>query len=356
MIFRSVKFLLICILFVFFSCEDRIFLEQEPELILADGIYILDSESFPYDHVILEKDSILYTAIPCNQDSLITFFNIDNSGTYLMSLILDRDTLFRKSVYLNEIHNEVTEITVLDVKQGDCFIISPTNEKSSIIDGGFGSLGWEDWQGGGNFILVDHLIDSGKINLRYLIETHHHNDHYGGLSDVVASGIFSYDKYLTNNDSIDLPAINDTLFFSDDIFGIMLHYGDLPDSSSVDENNRSITLKLIYKDFEMLFTGDIEEEAEGYFLQQDYFIQDQNYDILKVPHHGSSSSSTEAFLEQVNPKLSIISAGEGNPWGHPAETVQDRLRNNSRTVLRTDKNGTVNIFTDGISLQTSSKR
>ncbi|MCK4979132.1 MAG: hypothetical protein KAS62_01990, partial [Candidatus Delongbacteria bacterium] len=102
MIFRSVKFLLICILFVFFSCEDRIFLEQEPELILADGIYILDSESFPYDHVILEKDSILYTAIPCNQDSLITFFNIDNSGTYLMSLILDRDTLFRKSVYLNE--------------------------------------------------------------------------------------------------------------------------------------------------------------------------------------------------------------------------------------------------------------
>ncbi|MCK5759776.1 MAG: hypothetical protein KAH33_00680 [Candidatus Delongbacteria bacterium] len=356
MIFRQVKFLLACVLFVFLSCEDRIFLEQEPELILENGVYILDSESFPFDHVILEKDSMLYTSIPCNQDSLIAFFNIDHSGTYLMSLILDRDTLFRKSVYLNEIHNEVMKITVLDVKQGDCFIIFPSNEKPSIIDGGFGSLGWEEWQGGGDPILVDHLIDSGNTSLRYLIETHYHKDHYGGLSDVVSNGSFSYDKYITNNDSVDIPAINDTLFFSDDIFGIMLHYGDLPDSSSVDENNRSITLKLVYKDFEMLFTGDIEEEAEEYLLQQDYFIQDQNYDVLKVPHHGSSSSSTQAFLEQVSPKLSVISAGEGNDYGHPTEAVLERLRNNSRTILRTDKNGTINIFTDGISLQTMSKR
>lgn len=356
MISYFIKFLLICILFVLSSCEDRIFLEQEPELILENGVYVLDSEFFPFDHVILEKDSILYIAIPCNQDSIIVFFNIDHSGTYLMSLILDKDTLFRKSVYLNEIHNEVTKITALDVKQGDCFIISPAGDKPSIIDGGFGSLGWEDWQGGGRATLMDHLANEGKTEIKYLIETHSHKDHYGGLSDVVANDIFSYDKYLTNNDSIDLPAINDTLFFSDDIFGIMLHYGNLPDSSSIDENNRSITLKLIYKDFEMLFTGDIEQEAEEYLLQQDYFIQDQNYDVLKVPHHGSSSSSTEAFLEQVSPKLSVISAGEGNPWGHPVETVQERLRNNSRTILRTDKNGTINIFTDGISLQTISNR
>ncbi|MCK4979200.1 MAG: hypothetical protein KAS62_02335, partial [Candidatus Delongbacteria bacterium] len=103
MISYFTKFLLICILFVLSSCEDRIFLEQEPELVLDNGVYVLDSESFPFDHVILEKDSILYTAIPCNQDSMITFFEIDYSGTYQMSLILDRDTLFRKSVYLNEI-------------------------------------------------------------------------------------------------------------------------------------------------------------------------------------------------------------------------------------------------------------
>ena len=187
MILKIFKIFFPIVLFLLISCEDRIFLERDPELYLSNGIYTLDSEGYHFDHAILEKDSFLYTAIPCNEDSIITFFEIENSGIYLMSLILDRDTLFQKSVYLNEIHNEVAEITALDVSQGDCFIISPVNANPSIIDGGFGSTGWEDWQGGGEQILVDHLIDSDIDSLKYIIETHHHQDHYGGLSDVVAN-------------------------------------------------------------------------------------------------------------------------------------------------------------------------
>lgn len=355
MIFRFAKFLLVSALFVLISCEDRIFLEQEPELFLNDGIYTLDSEGYHFDHVILEKDSILYTAIPCNEDSIITFFEIENSGTYLMSLILDRDTLFRKSVYLNEIHNEVMEITVLDVSQGDSFIIYPINERPSIIDGGYGTIGFYDWMDGGNPTLLNYLINNGISDLKYIIQTHDDADHYGGLNDVISDGTIFYEKHFTN-DSINLPAISDTLFFSDDVFGIMLHYGDIPDVTETEENNRSITLKLVYKDFEILFTADIEAEVEDYLLQQSYFLQDTNYDILKVPHHGSSSSSTEVFLEQVDPKLSIISCGEGNPWSHPTESVQERLKENSNTILRTDMNGTIKIFTDGISLQTISEK
>ena len=355
MILKIFKIFFPIILFLLISCEDRIFLEQEPELILNNGIYTLDSEGYHFDHVILEKDSILYTAILCNEDSMITFFEIENSGTYLMSLILDSDTLFRKSVYLNEIHNEVMEITVLDVSQGDSFVISPINEKSSVIDGGFGTIGFYDWMDGGNPTLLNYLTNEGIFDLKYIIQTHDDADHYGGLNNVVSDGSITYDKYFTNN-SIDLPAISDTLFFSDNVFGIMLHYGDIPDAVETEENNRSITLKLVYKDFEMLFTGDIEAEAEDYLLQQSYFLQDTNYDILKVPHHGSSSSSTAAFLEQVDPKLSVISCGEGNPWDHPTESVQERLWDNSDTILRTDLNGDIKIFTDGISFQTISEK
>ncbi|MDA3837402.1 MAG: MBL fold metallo-hydrolase [Candidatus Delongbacteria bacterium] len=343
------------ILFLLISCEDRIFLEKEPELILNSGAYTLDSEGYSFDHVILEKDSILYTAIPCNEDGIITFFEIENSGTYLMSLILNRDTLFRRSIYLNEIHNDLTEITVLDVSQGDSFIISPLDDKSSVIDGGYGTVGIYNWQDGRNPTLLNYLKDNEISNLKYIIQTHDDADHYGGLNDVVADGSIFYDKYFTNN-SIDLPAVKDTIFFSDDVFGIILHSGDIPNAAETEENNRSITLKLIYKDFEMLFTADIEAEVEDYLLQQSYFQNAQSYDILKVPHHGSSSSSTAPFLELVDPKLSVISVGEGNPWDHPTEPVQERLWDNSNTILRTDLNGDIKILTDGISFQTISMK
>lgn len=349
------KIFLTSLLLFFISCEDRIFLESEPKLELSDNTYIFHSGGYIYDHVILAQDSILYTAFPCNEDNEISFFNIESSGTYRMSVIMDMDTLFSKSVYLSEIHNDLTEITVLDVSQGDSFIILPMNERPSLIDGGFGTEGFYDWQDGGNPTLLSYLKDEEILDLKYIIQTHDDADHYGGLNDVVSDGSIAYDQYFTNN-STELPVVNDTLFFSEDVYGILLHYGDLPDSLYTEENNRSITIKLTYRDFEMLFTADIEIEVEDYLLQQSSFQNDQSYDILKVPHHGSSSSSSEAFLNQVDPKLSVISVGEGNPYSHPTEEVQSRLNSNSTSIMRTDLNGTIRIFTDGISFQTISMK
>ena len=346
--------ILLIFLLIFLSCEDRIFLNRDAELILSDGVYTLENEIYSFDHVILENDTMLYTAFSCGQDNTISFFNIEASGTYQMSLIFGNDTVFSRSIYLSEIHNSTAEITILDVSQGDCIIISPMNEESSIVDGGYGALGTYNWQDGGNATLINYLTGKGETEIKYIIETHHHEDHYGGLSDIVADSSFSYDKYLTYDSP--LPQVNDTLFFSEDIFAIMLHYGDIPIIGETEENSKSITFKLVYNNFEMLLTGDIELEAEEYLLTQDYFLQNKDYDILKVAHHGSSSSSTEAFLEQVSPKLSVISVGEGNPWDHPTEDTLEKLKKNSNSILRTDLNGTIRIFTDGIFCQTSSKK
>ena len=351
---RISQVILLIFFLIFLSCEDRIFLNRDAELILSDGVYTLENEIYLFDHVILESDSILYIAFPCSEENIVSFFNIESSRTYKMSLVFDNDTVFSRSIYLDEIHNNTAEITVLDVSQGDCIIISPTDEKLSIVDGGYGTLGYYNWQDGGNATLIDYLTGKRETEIKYIIETHHHEDHYGGLSDIVADSCFSYDKYLTYDSP--LPQVNDTLFFSEDIFAIMLHYGDIPSIGETEENSKSIAFKLVYNNFEMLLTGDIELEAEEYLLTQDYFLQNKDYDILKVAHHGSSSSSTEAFLEQVNPKLSVISVGEGNPWDHPTEDTLGRLTRNSNSILRTDLNGTIRIFTDGISCQTSSKK
>ncbi|MBN2789131.1 MAG: hypothetical protein JXR69_02965 [Candidatus Delongbacteria bacterium] len=357
MVTRLLNISFVLLILIFISCEDRLFLEREPELALANGVYEFEPGGYQFDHVILENDNFLYSAFPCNEDNTITFFNIDISGTYQMSLIFENDTIFSRSVYLNEIHNDLIEITVLDVSQGDSFIISPLNERPSVMDGGFGTMGFYDWQDGGEPTLLNYLKDEGIADLKYILQTHDDADHYGGLNDVVNDGTITCDDYFTNN-STDLPAVNDTLFFSDDVFGIMLHYGDLPtdilDSVETEENNRSITMKLVYKDLEMLFTSDIEVETEEYLLQQSYFQSFQNYDILKVPHHGSSSSSSEDFLEYVRPKLSVISVGEGNPWDHPTDEVLGRLKANSGSILRTDINGSIRILTDGRSIQTIS--
>ena len=133
----------------------------------------------------------------------------------------------------------------------------------------------------------------------------------------------------------------------------MLNFGD---STVTDENNRSVALKLVFESFEMMFTGDIEEDAEDRILSTGILNPDEDYEILKVAHHGSSSSSTQDFLNAVMPLYSLISVGYGNDYGHPSNEVLDRLTAIGSNILRTDLNGSVEIFTDGNSFQLSYKK
>ena len=93
-------------------------------------------------------------------------------------------------------------------------------------------------------------------------------------------------------------------------------------------NNNSIVCKLHYNNFSMLFTGDIEETAEMQILKEyESNLQVLNSTVLKVGHHGSKTSSTEEFIEAVNPKIALIGVGENNKFGHPNEEVLERLEN-----------------------------
>lgn len=108
-----------------------------------------------------------------------------------------------------------------------------------------------------------------------------------------------------------------------------------------DLNNNSIVAKIIYKNFTMLFTGDIEKDAERAILSEFNYILEST--VLKVAHHGSKTSSTEDFINTVKPKIALIGVGEDNTFGHPNGEVLERFKEINTKIYRTDKMGEITI-------------
>lgn len=113
-------------------------------------------------------------------------------------------------------------------------------------------------------------------------------------------------------------------------------------------NNNAIVCKINYKEFSMLFTGDIEEVAENKILEK---YKDKlkifNSTVLKVAHHGSKTSSNREFLKYVKPKIALIGVGKDNSFGHPADITLENLENMGCKIYRTDKNGEISLETNG---------
>lgn len=120
-------------------------------------------------------------------------------------------------------------------------------------------------------------------------------------------------------------------------------------------NNNSLVGKLVYKNFSMLFTGDIEEIAEKAILSK--YVNKQevlNADILKVAHHGSKTSSIKEFINAVNPKYAVIGVGKDNKFGHPSEKTLETLNDKNVKIYRTDISGEIMIIIDGDSVKVKS--
>lgn len=120
-------------------------------------------------------------------------------------------------------------------------------------------------------------------------------------------------------------------------------------------NNNSLVCKLIYKNFSMLFTGDIEEIAEKAILSK-YVNKTEllNADILKVAHHGSKTSSIKEFINTVSPKYAVIGVGKDNKFGHPSEKTLETLNDKNVKIYRTDISGEIMIIIDGDSVKVKS--
>lgn len=241
-----------------------------------------------------------------------------------------------------------SELTVhyMDVGQGDAILISCKGEYM-LIDAGDNNQGTA---------VQNYLTKQGVKTLKYVVGTHPDADHIGGM-DVV---LYKFDCQ-----TVMMPdVVNDTATYRDvldtmktkgyrntvPVAGRSYTLGDAgftiagPTKSYEDTNNNSIVIRLTHGDNSFLFTGDMEEEAESDILSGKGSVK---ADVLKVGHHGSRSSSSEAFLEAVAPSYAVISCGEDNSYGHPHAQTLNTLRRMGVQVFRTDEQGTVTASSDG---------
>lgn len=241
-----------------------------------------------------------------------------------------------------------SELTVhfMDVGQGDAILLACGGEYM-LIDAGDNSQGTA---------VQNYLSKQGVKTLKYVVGTHPDADHIGGMDVVLykfnCNTVMMLDvegDTATYRDVLDtmkekgyrntVPKEGDSYTLGDARFMIAG-----PDREYEDTNNNSIVIRMTHGENSFLFTGDMEEEAENDILRGKVSLKT---DVLKVGHHGSRSSSSEAFLEAVSPSYAVISCGEDNSYGHPHAQTLNALRKMGVQVFRTDEQGTVIASSDG---------
>lgn len=265
------------------------------------------------------------------------------SQAFGMNVAWDGET---KTIFLSHGASGILTVSVLDVGQGDAIYIALPNGESMLIDAGERSRGDD---------VVQYVKARGDQTIEYLVGTHPHADHIGGMEQVL--------------DNLDIGAVflpnaeTDTRTFEDFLLalsqkglkirtakagvtilndeGLNIQVVAPQDKVYGDLNNYSAVIRLTYRNTVFLFMGDAEA------LSEKEITADVDADVLKVGHHGSSSSTSQAFLNRVSPRYAVISVGAGNSYGHPSQTVLDRLTAAGVTVYRTDLDGTVVFTSDG---------
>ena len=245
------------------------------------------------------------------------------------------------------------EVQYIDVGQADAILIRDNGE-NMLIDAGNNEDGEK---------LVTYFKSLGITRFKYIVGTHPHEDHIGGLDNVINSfslnKFFMPDVYTTTKtfeevlDALDaknkpasIPTINKVYKLKDATFRVV-HYG----KDKEDLNNDSIIIHMVYGNTRFLFTGDAEISAEKEILNSDI-----KSDVLKLGHHGSTFSTSNDFLYRVNPKYAVISVGKDNDYHHPHLGTLRKLDKNNIKYYRTDEQGTIIVKSDGNKIKIETRK
>lgn len=246
----------------------------------------------------------------------------------------------------NVVEGQDVVVKFFDVGQADSILVQSAGV-NMLIDAGTNNMG---------NTVVQNLKDLGITKIDYLVGTHPHEDHIGGMDDVINNfeiGTIYMPKVQTNTKTFEdvLDAIsNKGLTITTPEVGYVFEVGNTKcevmcaGTGTTEENSNlnlsSIVIRMVYGEESFLFMGDAEEKNES-------SRQWPQTTVLKVGHHGSDTSSSESFLNQVKPEISVISVGINNTYGHPKKTTLDKLNALETSIYRTDQNGTITITCDG---------
>lgn len=242
----------------------------------------------------------------------------------------------------------IVKVHYLSCGQADCAFVELPDGKSMLIDAAESSFGKE---------LEQYIRNLGYSHIDYVVATHPHSDHIGGMAHILSHftvGTFympdvihttvTYEKMLDAlyENGCKCEYISQGSIIAEGEYDIVVLSPENREYRRM--NNYSAVIKLSYKDTSMLFSADAESDAETNMIAANL---DLDADILKVGHHGSSTSSTNAYLDAVSPSVAVISLGKDNSYGFPDEIVMHRLLSRKIEVHRTDLEGTITAVSDG---------
>lgn len=248
--------------------------------------------------------------------------------------------------------NASMQVHFIDVGQADSILIQSDGE-AMLIDAGNNEDGT---------VLVNYLKDQGINKLKYVIATHPHEDHIGGMDDVInnftVETVFMPDVTHTtktfedvlkaideNHFSITIPSVGEQYEIGKAKFVVIAPNGEINENNL---NDASIGLRLVNGNNTFLMCGDAEKPSEKEMLQNGLDLSAQVY---KVSHHGSNTATSDVFLKAISPEYAMIQCGENNEYGHPHKETIEKLDEMGVKVLRTDINGTIIAISDGNTIQ-----
>ena len=297
-----------------------------------------------------KKNSIAYAITAIIVIVVILLFgnklSMDNIETMFSNISENVVAQESPNINTNVVEGQDVVVKFFDVGQADSIFVQSAGV-NMLIDAGTNNMG---------NTVVQNLKDLGITKIDYLVGTHPHEDHIGGMDDVINNfeiGTIYMPKVQTNTKTFEdvLDAIsNKGLTITTPEVGYVFEVGNTKcevmcaGTGTTEENSNlnlsSIVIRMVYGEESFLFMGDAEEKNES-------SRQWPQTTVLKVGHHGSDTSSSESFLNQVKPEISVISVGINNTYGHPKKTTLDKLNALETSIYRTDQNGTITITCDG---------
>ena len=327
--------------------------------LVLSGCAASASSALSYANTTTSAGAVSVTnAISVSQNDEIFEKNVETTTKVITSshentVITTKETANLSNEIISQAIKIIRDLKVhfLDVGQSDCIIIELPTGENLIIDAG-GNANEQT--------VLDYLKKIGIKRIDYMFFTHPHEDHIGSLDAVIEKydivklympkvtiDTKAYDDVLNaiNNKNVEVfyPKVEDYVINDVDNH-IYLKVMAPAKEEYVDFNNYSIILKLAYIDASFLFTGDAEDILEYEMIDSGMNI---DVDVVKIGHHGSDTSTSEAFLTAASPQYAVISVGKDNTYGLPSQNVIDKLKNAGIEIYRTDELGTIVASSNG---------
>jgi len=312
--------------------------------------------NWPWSWVQVHIESLLFFAIWTTLIFLIAALPIPKMRWKVLAVLLVLLCANQGTKVIKKLQPARLEVTVFDVGQGDATLVSTPNNKHFLVDVGR----WQPDYNSAKYIIIPHLKEEGIDKLDAVFLSHPHADHIGGILELVDNvpidTIYNsgaeydsrlYKTYQQKAGQKEIPIVSlsagDQVQLDPTIR--IFAYGPNDQNTSSNVNNRSLILELIYGKTEFLFTGDAEQKQEQQLITNYPTLID--IDFLKVPHHGSKTSSTSRLLQSTTAKMGIVSLGKKNQFRHPHIEAVKRLRNHIPDLQFTSLKGAVQYYSDG---------